>query len=195
VRAGAGGQDASEGLGSNALAAFDTLTAAGGAGAMVDWSSCLLWGLVASLALVGTMETAQSAGVSRLSIPFMLGTAWTLDRDRARLFGLAGIVVTGWVFAFFYAWGFEELGRADWWVGALAGAFHGALMLTVAMPILSNLHPNMATERQGPTATRWLQPPGFLALNYGRRAPLIALVAHVIYGMILGGFYTLAGGP
>jgi len=162
---------------------------------MVDWSSCLLWGLVASLALVGTMETAQSAGVSRLSIPFMLGTAWTLDRDRARLFGLAGIVVTGWVFAFFYAWGFEELGRATWWVGALAGAFHGALMLTVAMPILSNLHPNMATERQGPTATRWLQPPGFLALNYGRRAPLIALIAHVIYGMILGEFYTLAGGP
>jgi hypothetical protein len=176
-------------------AAVDTLAAAGGGTSFVDWSSCLLWGLVASLALVGTMETAQSAGVSRLSIPFMLGTAWTLDRDRARIFGLAGIVVTGWIFAFFYAWGFEELGRATWWIGALAGAFHGALMLTVAMPVLANVHPNMATERQGPTATRWLQPPGFLALNYGRRAPLIALVAHVIYGTILGTFYTLVGAP
>lgn len=178
--------------GPGAHAALGALAAAGGGG-VLDWSGCLLWGLVASLALVGVMETAQSAGLSRLSIPFMLGTAWTLDRDRARLFGLAGMLVVGWIFALLYAWGFEELGRATWWIGASAGAFHGALMLTVAMPVLSNLHPNMATERQGPTATRWLQPPGFLALNYGRRAPLIALTAHVLYGAILGAFYVPVG--
>ena len=33
---------------------------------------------------------------------------------------------------------------------------------------------------------------GFLALNYGRRTPLVALLAHVIYGAILGAFYHLA---
>jgi hypothetical protein len=32
-----------------------------------------------------------------------------------------------------------------------------------------------------------------MALNYGRRTPLIALLAHVVYGSILGAFYHLTG--
>jgi hypothetical protein len=31
-----------------------------------------------------------------------------------------------------------------------------------------------------------------MALHYGRRTPLVALVAHVVYGGILGAFYRLA---
>ena len=49
----------------------------------------------------------------------------------------------------------------------------------------------MADELHGPTPTRWLQPPGFLALNYGRGTPLVALVAHVAYGAIIGEYYEL----
>jgi hypothetical protein len=36
-----------------------------------------------------------------------------------------------------------------------------------------------------------LQPPGFLALNYGRRTPLVTVAAHLLYGAILGAFYRL----
>ncbi|MBI4512523.1 MAG: hypothetical protein HY702_00295 [Gemmatimonadetes bacterium] len=39
---------------------------------------------------------------------------------------------------------------------------------------------------------RALEPPGFLALNYGRQTPLLSLLAHVVYGAVLGGFYRLA---
>jgi hypothetical protein len=49
----------------------------------------------------------------------------------------------------------------------------------------------MASEQQGPIAMRQLEPPGFLALNYGYQTPLSVLVAHIIYGMILGGFYSI----
>ncbi len=31
-----------------------------------------------------------------------------------------------------------------------------------------------------------LEPPGLLALNYGIQTPAVAIVAHVIYGTVLG---------
>jgi hypothetical protein len=83
---------------------------------------------------------------------------------------------------------------AAWWLGALFGLVHGSFVLTVAMPMLPGMHSRMAGETRGPTPTRQLQPPGFLALNYGAQTPLLSLVAHVAYGAIIGGFYTLAGG-
>jgi hypothetical protein len=33
--------------------------------------------------------------------------------------------------------------------------------------------------------------PGFLGLHYGIRTPLTVLVAHVIFGIILGTFYVV----
>lgn len=159
----------------------------------VDWSSYLLWGLLSTLVLAGGMQTAQAMGWSRMSIPFMLGTAWTTNRRRATVIGVLGHVVNGMLFAFLYCWGFEEIGRATWWIGGLGGLLHAFLVLAIAMPVLPYVHPNMATDRDGPTPTRWLQPPGFMALNYGRRTPLVAVATHVVYGAILGGFYTLAG--
>lgn len=154
--------------------------------------SILLWGFVATLVLTGTMVAAQGLGISRMSIPFMLGAAFTVDRQRALRVGFLMHMANGWIFAAVYAAGFQSLGRATWWMGALAGATHGLVALTVGMAALPSIHRNMATSRQGPTPTRWLQPPGFLALNYGRRTPLVALLAHVVYGTILGAFYTLA---
>ena len=53
------------------------------------------------------------------------------------------------------------------------------------------MHPRMASEQHGPTPTRQLEPPGFLALNYGRRTPISLLLAHLVYGAILGAFYRL----
>jgi hypothetical protein len=31
-----------------------------------------------------------------------------------------------------------------------------------------------------------LEPPGMLALNYGRETPIVATLAHVLYGVVLG---------
>jgi hypothetical protein len=62
------------------------------------------------------------------------------------------------------------------------------------MPLLPGLHPRMASEHRGPEPTRLLEPPGFLALHYGRRTPVVAVLAHVLYGIILGAFYRIAGG-
>jgi hypothetical protein len=47
----------------------------------------------------------------------------------------------------------------------------------------------MASETSGPTVVRALEPPGFLALHYGSRTPISVVLAHAVFGAILGSFY------
>ncbi len=51
---------------------------------------------------------------------------------------------------------------------------------------MTGVHPRMASERAGPSSTAVLEPPGVLGLNYGAQTPLVAIVAHVAYGVALG---------
>jgi hypothetical protein len=127
-----------------------------------------------------------------MSIPFMLGTFFTPDRDRAKLIGFVVHLLNGWWIAAIYAAFFQNLGTANWLLGAGIGLVHGLFALVAVLPLLPGLHPRMASEQRGPTPTRLLEPPGFLALHYGHRTPITVLVAHMIYGAILGGFYGLA---
>lgn len=154
--------------------------------------SILLWGFLATLVLTTIMSASRGLGMSRMSIPFMLGTIFTPDRRRAPMWGFLATLIMGWVFAFGYGLVFESWGRANWWLGGILGLTHGLIVLLALMPLLPGLHPRMASEYQGPEPTRNLEPPGFLALNYGRRTPIFALIAHVVYGIILGAFYHLA---
>jgi hypothetical protein len=64
-------------------------------------------------------------------------------------------------------------------------------VLTAGMMLLPALHPRMATERHGPTATRQLEPPGFMALNYGYQTPISIFISHAVFGAILGSLYHL----
>ncbi len=150
----------------------------------------LLWGFAATAVLSVLLVASQGLGLSRMSLPFILGTVVTSDRDTAMLWGVLMHFVNGWVFAFIYIAIFDQLAWATWWLGALMGVVHALLVLMAALPVLPDLHPRMASERHGPTPTRLLQPPGFLGLNYGVRTPLVTIVAHIAYGAILGGFYT-----
>jgi hypothetical protein len=49
----------------------------------------------------------------------------------------------------------------------------------------------MASETSGPTESRQLEPPGFLGRNYGVRTPISVAIGHLLFGAILGGFYSL----
>ncbi|MEO8697385.1 MAG: hypothetical protein ABI658_28035 [Acidimicrobiales bacterium] len=154
----------------------------------MDWVGWAVFGLVATTGLTAAMIFAQLAGKTRMDLPLMLGTITTEDPDRARVAGFVIHLAIGQVFALFYAAGFAALNRSYWWLGALFGLAHGAIALTVLVPMLSGLHPHMASERAGPESTAALEPPGLLALNYGAATPIVALGAHVIYGAALGLF-------
>ena len=100
-------------------------------------------------------------------------------------------LVNGWLLAAIYAAAFQSWRRANWWLGSSIGLVHGLFVLLVVMPTLPGFHPRMASELRGPEPTRQLEPPGFLALNYGRRTPVWLIIAHLVYGAILGAFYRL----
>jgi uncharacterized membrane protein YagU involved in acid resistance len=157
----------------------------------MNWRGGLLWGFVGTVVLTGLMSGSQGLGLTRMSMPFVLGTMVTPDRDRAKLLGFLVHLVNGWWLAAIYAAAFRSWRRATWWLGASIGLVHGLFVLLVVMTLLPGLHPRMASEQRGPTPTRQLEPPGFLALNYGRRTPFSVLLAHVAYGAVLGAFYRL----
>lgn len=154
----------------------------------MDWGGWATFGLGATIALTAIMLLAQLAGLSRMDIPMMLGTMFSEDPDRARVYGFFVHLVNGQIFALFYAAAFSLLGLATWWLGGIFGAFHGLAALIVMVPLLPGVHRRMASERGGPRLDAILEPPGFFALNYGRETPVVTLIAHVTYGVLLGAF-------
>jgi uncharacterized membrane protein YagU involved in acid resistance len=157
----------------------------------MNWESWLLWGFVATVALTTVMSGSQGLGLTRMNLPYMLGAIFTPSRDRARLIGFAVHMLNGWIFSLGYVAAFQAWGRATWWAGAALGLLQALFVLTVIMGLMPGLHPRMASEHKGPTVTRQLEPPGFLALNYGYQTPVSVVLAHLIYGAILGAFYSI----
>jgi hypothetical protein len=153
--------------------------------------SWLLWGFVGTVVLTALMAGSQGLGLSRMNLPYLLGTMFTPDRDRAKVVGVGVHFVNGWLFSLVYVAAFHAWGTSTWWLGALTGLVHASFVLAVAMPLLPGLHSRMANEQYGPTVVRQLEPPGFLALHYGARTPASVLLAHAVFGAILGGFYSL----
>ncbi|HLJ73367.1 MAG TPA: hypothetical protein VKU62_02185, partial [Thermoanaerobaculia bacterium] len=150
----------------------------------------LLWGFAATVVLTTLTIAGQSLGLTRIDIPFIVGTMVTPDRDRAKVIGYGLHLFNGWIFAIVYALFFENLHAATWWFGALIGAVQGVVVVVVVLPLLPGVHPRMVSDFRGPEPTRLLEPPGYLATNYGRATPLVTILAHTIYGIILGLFYV-----
>jgi hypothetical protein len=160
----------------------------------VNVGSWALWSFVATVLLTTLMAAAQGLRITRMSLPYMLGSMLTPSRDRAKLAGFVLHLANGWLFSLVYVAAFEAWGRASALLGAAVGLAHAAFVLTAGMMIVPGLHPRMASEAQGPTVTRQLEPPGFLALHYGVRTPVVVVAAHLLFGAVLGGFYRVAAG-
>lgn len=151
-------------------------------------ASALVWGFAATIVLTTLTVASQSLGWTRIDIPFIAGTMVTANRDRAKVTGVAIHIVNGWLFALVYALFFQHIPPTPG-LGALMGTVQGLFVVTVLLPMLPGVHPRMVSDSRGPEPTRLLEPPGFLATNYGRLTPLVLIAAHAVYGAILGGFY------
>lgn len=150
-----------------------------------------LWALVATGAMTTILQAAQGLGFSRMSLPFLVGAFFTSDRSHALIVGFCVYTIGGWLFAAFYVALFASVDIYSWWFGALVGFLHGLLLIAFALPLLPTVHPRMASEYDGATARKQLEPPGFLGLNYGPGTPLATVIAQTIYGATLGGFLEL----
>jgi hypothetical protein len=157
----------------------------------MNWSSWLLWGFVATLVETTISAATQSLGFTRMNLPYLLGSAFTQDRDRAKLWGLIVHLTFGWAFSLIYVFIFQSLGAAGWWRGAIIGTLHALFVLVAVMSVLPGVHPRMASEQHGPESHRMLEPPGFMAMHYGVSTPIAVVASHAIFGAILGIFYQM----
>jgi len=155
----------------------------------VNWGSWLVWGFGSTVVLTALLAGSQGLGLTRMNIPYMLGTLFTPDRDRAKIYGVAVHLLNGWMFSLVYVLAFTVTSLPTAWFGAAVGLVHGTFVVTVGLPVLPGLHPRMASEVHGPTVVRQLEPPGFLARNYGAGTPISVLLAHVVFGLVLGAGY------
>ena len=151
----------------------------------------LVWGFGATVVLTTILAAAQAAAITRVDLPFMLGSMFTPDRDRAKVIGYLVHLLNGWLFAFLYAAAFATAGQSGLLLGMAIGLVHGTFVTVVGMPLLPAFHPRMAGAGWGPDPTQQLEPPGNLALNYGASTPIVTIAAHVVYGAILGLFYSV----
>ncbi len=155
---------------------------------MTIWGA-LAGGFVGTLVLTTGLRAATELRLTRTDLPFLLGTALSADRIRARALGYGLHLVFGLAFAVLYYALFLAIGEANAWLGALFGLIHslfaGTALVNVLLPLV---HPRMATIFTDARSAPLLEPPGFLLLNYGARTPLVMTVVHVAYGMIVGAF-------
>jgi hypothetical protein len=154
----------------------------------------LVGGVLGTVVLTTMLRGASELGWTRMDLPFLLGTAVTADRVRAKAVGYALHFVFGILFALAYDAVFVVVGHSGFALGALLGLAHGLFagtaLVSVLLPVV---HPRMGTGFDAAGSAPLLEPPGFMLRNYGRQTPLATLVSHVAYGAIVGGVIGLAG--
>jgi hypothetical protein len=159
---------------------------------MSIWGA-LAGGFAGTIVLTSAMRAASELHFTRIDLPFLLGTALTEDRLRAKALGYVIHFAFGLLFAVAYYGIFRAIDTTGWWQGALLGLAHGVFAGTALVNVLLPLiHPRMATFDTAARDAPLLEAPGFLLLNYGRSTPAITLAGHVAYGAIVGGFDSLS---
>ena len=154
----------------------------------------IVGGLAGTVVLTTILRAASELGLTRMDIPFLLGTAVTVNRVRAKAVGYALHFVFGLLFALAYYAIFVVINRSGFLLGAGFGLVHALFAGTALVNILlPAVHPRMGSGFDAAGSAPLLEPPGFLLLNYGRQTALVTVVAHVAYGAIVGGFVSLAG--
>jgi hypothetical protein len=142
-------------------------------------------GFGATVVLTTLLAGAQGVGWTRMSLPYLLGAMFTPDRDRARLLGVGVHLLNGWVFSLLYFAVFSVAGGASLLLGVVVGLAHGMFVAAVGLPLLPAFHPRVARPQAGPTSERRLEPPGFLARNYGWSTGAVLVASHAVFGAIL----------
>lgn len=154
---------------------------------MNPFAEAIATGLLGTLVLTTVLRAASELRVTRIDLPFLLGTALTDNRSLAKVAGYLLHFTFGVLFAAGYLWCFRAVGRTDWQIGAFFGALHATFVGTVVVNVLLPVvHPRMGTPDTAANEIVLLEPPGFLLLNYGRNTFLVTLLAHIAYGALIG---------
>lgn len=155
---------------------------------MNAWSA-VAGGLAGTLVLTTILRASTELRLTRVDLPFLLGTAVTSSRETAKVIGYIAHFLFGIVFAFGYYLLFLSLHASGAVLGSLLGVAHGLFagtaLVNVLLPVV---HPRMGSSFSSSRTATLLEAPGFMMRNYGQATPIVTLVAHASYGAIVGAF-------
>ena len=159
---------------------------------MSIWGA-LAGGFAGTLVLTTALRAGNELNLTRMDLPFLLGTAFSADRTRAKALGYVLHFLVGIVFALVYYAIFLAIGRSGWWLGGVRARARALLRHRARQhpaPADPPAHGNPVHRRD---SVALLEPPGFLMRNYGASTPVVMVVAHLVYGAIVGEFVALSG--
>lgn len=139
------------------------------------------------------MGMAKAAGMTEMDMALIEGAMFTGDPDKAKAIGMfvhlvmMSAIVVGSIYALLFA-AFGVASGNAWWVGALIGVVHG-IVAGVGFAMIPAMHPRMGTSPQPATSGVHLPPPGVFGKNMGAMTPAGVLMAHVLYGLVVGLVY------
>jgi hypothetical protein len=143
----------------------------------------LIAGAVGTGALTLVLALAPSLGSPALNFPLWDGTFFTMNLTWAVILGYGVHFAIGISLAMLFQRTFQSrLPGEAWLQGAVYGFFIWLALMVVGLPLFDLLDPLAANGL--------LPSPGFFALGLGATAPVMLLVAHLIYGAVVG---SLAG--
>lgn len=160
----------------------------------------LLAGLTGTIAMTLLMRMSIAMGMTNMPpMPLIQGAMATDDPDTAKKIGMfTHVIVMGTVvFGLIYAALFAALGTAGWLTGLIIGAIHG-VVAGAFMKMMGQTHPRMEPIANFTGDTTWrheegrlrIAKPGLFAINYGGATPMGLLMAHAVYGLVLGAVYA-----
>jgi hypothetical protein len=155
----------------------------------VSIQGALAGGVIGTFVLTTVLRAASELGLTRVDLPFLLGTAVTEDRARAKAIGYVAHFGVGALGALGYYLVFLAIDSSGWLLGAALGFAHGVFSATAVVNILLPVvHPRMGKPWTDASSSPLIEAPSFLMLNYGPATPLVSTIAHILYGAMVGGF-------
>ena len=141
-----------------------------------DFGRALLAGFVAWVVFTIVLYMAPLMGLPAMNVPAMLGGMFGMN---SIALGWIMHLMIGLILALVYVyWLARFLPGQGWLRGLLFGLVPWIVMMVMVAPMLPMLNPSMAK-----------MPPGFFFANLGAGAIMGSLVAHLIFGAVLGAIY------
>jgi len=151
----------------------------------VSTTRILFAGLAGTGVLTLMLGLGPAIGGPPINLPLWDGTVFTLNLTWAVAVGYLVHFTIGVVLAFVYVeLIMPRLMGEAWLKGALFGALVWALLMIVGLPLFDVLDPLVSDGL--------MAAPGLFALGLGVSAPIMLLVAHLLYGAVVG---SMVGTP
>lgn len=153
-------------------------------GEAINGMGVVVWGVVGALAMLLSMRAGRAMGMTQMNFVDLIGSMFVRPHSsRSQMLGTAIHLVDGALLAVIWAYGVQLANLpANWATGLLWGGILWMLALLL-MSSVGAVHPAIRRGEQ--------DDPGTAATNFGSMTPMGALMAHLVYGLVLGVLYQM----